>query len=98
MTRCLIRTGVFVGWLLLCQLVAAAQAGGALAGTVTDQNGDLVAGAEVKILNLASGREVATKTDAAGKYELKGLPAGSYQVSVRRQGFAAAARRVTFGG
>ncbi len=97
MTRCLIRTGVFIGWLMLCQLVAAAQAGGTLAGTVTDQNGDLVSGAEVKILNLASGREIATKTDAAGKYELKGLPAGAYQISVSRQGFATAARRVTFG-
>src|ERR1051325_1125534 len=98
MTRCLIRTGVFIGWLVLCQLVAAAQAGGALAGAVTDQNGDLIAGAEGKILNLAGGREIATKTDAAGKYELTGLPAGSYQIAVSRQGFAAAARCVTLGG
>jgi iron complex outermembrane receptor protein len=82
---------------MLCQMGAAAQAGTTLAGTVTDQNGDLVTGAEVKVLNLASGREISTRTDAAGKYELEGLPTGSYQISVSRQGFATAARHATFG-
>lgn len=97
MTRRLIHPGIFIGWLLLCSVSAAAQTAAALAGTVTDQNGDLVVGAQVTVLNLASGRDSLTKTDAAGKYELKGLPNGSYRISVRREGFAAAARGVTFG-
>src|SRR3712207_1775119 len=97
MTSSLIRLGVFIGWLLLCSAGAAAQTGAALAGTGTDPTGDLVVGAEVRVLNLASGRESLMRTDAAGKYELKGLPNGSYQISVRREGFAAAARGVTFG-
>lgn len=98
MTRCLIRLGVFIVWLIACQQVGAAQTGAALAGTVADQNGGLVAGAQVKALNIASGRESLTKTDASGRYEFVELPAGTYQISIRHAGFAAAERRLTLGG
>jgi outer membrane receptor protein involved in Fe transport len=98
MARCLIRAGVFIGWLLLCQIGIAAQAGANLNGRVTDQDGALVVGVAVRVRNIASGRERLTKTDDAGAYELANLPAGSYQISISHEGFAAAARRVTLNG
>ena len=71
------------------------QSPGALAaGTVTDQTGAVVVNAEVLMLNLASGRKLTTKTDSSGKYELNGLSPGLYQISVSREGFAAATRSI----
>lgn len=100
MTLRLIRPVVFACVLLpvLCHAAVAAQAAGALAGTVTDQNGGLIVGAEVRALSAASGRELSTRTDGAGRYELSNLPAGSYDISVSREGFAASTRRVEVGG
>lgn len=69
-----------------------------ITGTVTDQTGAVVVKAEVLILNLASGRRSMTKTDSAGKYELAGLTPGPYQISVSREGFAAAAQSISLRG
>ncbi|HEX8847258.1 MAG TPA: TonB-dependent receptor [Pyrinomonadaceae bacterium] len=85
---------IFIIWLALCQSNAAAQTRATMAGTVTDQNGALVANAEVRLLNIASGRSLGTRTDDSGRYSLTDLPPGSYQLSVSREGFATAARRV----
>src|SRR2546429_1654767 len=95
MARRLICLGIFIGWLILCQVSVAAQTGATLSGTVADQNGDLVEGAEVRVLNIASGRANWTKTDASGTYKVASLPAGSYQISISHEGFAMAARRIT---
>lgn len=51
--------------------------------------------AEVRVLNIASGRATGTRTDSSGQYELAGLPSGSYQVSISVVGFATATRRIT---
>lgn len=64
-------------------------------GTITDQTGAVVVSAEVRMLNLASGRQVRTKTDSSGKYELTGLPFGPYRLSINGHGFAVAARVIT---
>ncbi|HEX8652643.1 MAG TPA: TonB-dependent receptor [Pyrinomonadaceae bacterium] len=87
---------VLVGLLLLCATSLAAQSGAAaLVGTVTDQDGARVAGAEVTALSIASGRTLTATTDASGKYELTGLQLGSYRLSARGEGFATASRSVT---
>jgi outer membrane receptor protein involved in Fe transport len=85
---------VFV-WPLLFTVNGAAQSGAELAGIVTDQNGAVVAGAEVTALNIASGQAVLTRTDSSGKYELAGLQVGSYQISVSSEGFATASQSIT---
>jgi outer membrane receptor protein involved in Fe transport len=85
-------------WLLLSTTATAAQTGSTLTGTVTDQNGAIIAGAEVRALNIASGRESTARTDTSGKYELTGLATGSYQLSVSVAGFATGARRITLRG
>ena len=95
MTRRLICFGVFACWLLLCQTNLTAQTAATLTGTVTDQNEAVIQGAEVRVLNIASGRVVLTRTDASGVYEIIGLPNGSYQISISREGFATATRRTT---
>ena len=58
----------------------------------------VVVGAEVRVLNIASGRAVTAMTDSSGQYQLMRLPSGSYQVSISVVGFATAARRITLRG
>jgi hemoglobin/transferrin/lactoferrin receptor protein len=98
MARYLISLRSVIVWLLLCGAALAAQTESTLTGTVTDQNGASVAGAQVQILNIASGRALTTRTDSAGHYELTKLAAGSYQMSVSVAGFATVTRRITLGG
>jgi hypothetical protein len=64
-------------------------------GTVTEQTGAVVVNAEILMLNLASGRQLTTKTDSSGKYELTGLTLDPYQISVNSEGFAAAAQSIS---
>jgi hypothetical protein len=56
-----------------------------IAGSVVDQTGAVVVGAMVKISNQAG--EASTKTDDKGTYVIKGLPPGSYKISVAAEGF-----------
>lgn len=92
MTRCFKCIGVAVLSVTLFGAQAATQSGGTLTGTIRDQNGAVLVNAEVQLLNIASGRLLKTRTDSSGKYELSGLPFGSYRVSVSSEGFAVAAR------
>ena len=75
--------------------MAAAQSAASVGGTIADENGAVVINADVQLLSMASGRSFKTKSDAAGKYELNGLPLGSYQASVSSEGFALATRGIT---
>lgn len=95
MQRLLILPTLAFVWLLLAALDCTAQRVAALSGTVTDQHAAVVEGAEVSAQNAASGRTRTTKTDSGGRYELTGLQAGSYQLSVTARGFATARRGVT---
>ncbi len=57
-------------------------------GTVTDVNGAVVAGAEVKVSGTALATERSATTDAEGFYRLTALPAGNYTLTVSQVGFA----------
>jgi outer membrane receptor protein involved in Fe transport len=98
MTRYLICMRSVIVWLILFGTGAAAQTGTMLTGTVRDQNGAIVVGAEVRVLNIASGRALTAMTDSSGQYKLTTLPSGSYQVSIGVVGFATATRRITLRG
>ncbi|HEY0431675.1 MAG TPA: TonB-dependent receptor, partial [Pyrinomonadaceae bacterium] len=100
----LIRIGVVLLGVMLAVAAHSAAAGSAVtaqssgalvSGTVTDQTGAVVVNAEVLMLNLASGRQLTTRTDASGKYDLAGLSPGPYQISVSGEGFAVAARSIS---
>ncbi len=56
-------------------------------GKVTNDKGQPVQGAEIKIQGLDVKREYATKTDKKGEYFYMGIPYGQYRVVVRAQGY-----------
>src|SRR5260221_5398533 len=55
---------------------------GTILGSVTDPSGAYVAGATVKVRNVATGLERTTATSADGSYAVPELPIGTYSVSV----------------
>src|SRR5690606_31002628 len=57
-------------------------------GTVTDQNGAVIAGATVTATGSNVGAERSAVTDSQGNYRLVALPAGSYKVVFSQTGFA----------
>ncbi len=71
------------------------EAGGRIAGTVTDPAGNPVPGARVKILDAAGNEIAATDTAADGTYALRGLRAGTYRVRFEAAGFTAVEVPVT---
>jgi hypothetical protein len=60
---------------------------GTILGSVTDPSGAYVAGATVKVRNVATGLERTTVTSADGSYAVSELPIGSYSVTVTLTGF-----------
>jgi Carboxypeptidase regulatory-like domain/TonB dependent receptor/TonB-dependent Receptor Plug Domain len=58
-----------------------------LQGTVTDANGAVVAGAEVKLSGTTLAAERTATTDEEGFYRIPALPAGTYIVTISRTGF-----------
>lgn len=56
-------------------------------GTVTDANGAVVAGAEVKVSGTTLAAERSTTTNEEGFYRIAALPAGSYTLTFSGSGF-----------
>ena len=73
--------------LLLSGAVAMAQSTSTLQGTVTDEKGGVVPNATIVVRNQGTAIERTTQTDGEGNYQVAALPAGSYHVEVRAQGF-----------
>src|SRR6185295_10866712 len=61
---------------------------GRIAGTVKDQNGAVIVGAEVTVSSKAKGVERTVPTDGEGNYTVPFLPPGAYRVIVKGRGFA----------
>lgn len=81
--------------LALTHLTVAQTGGATVAGTIRDPVGGVIVSAEVRMLNIGSGNTLKTTTDSSGKYELTGLPLGSYSLSIDSPGFAMATRSLT---
>jgi Carboxypeptidase regulatory-like domain len=60
---------------------------GSISGSVIDQSGAAVPGADVRITNTATHQASATKTDAMGLFHLALLPVGSYDLELSKEGF-----------
>ena len=58
-------------------------------GTVTDQQGAAIAGADVTITNVDTGYSRSDKTNKDGSYSFQSLPIGRYTLNVSGQGFKA---------
>jgi predicted porin len=86
-------------FLLLLGLVlgtspARAQTGANLSGVVTDQTGAALTDVEVTIKNVDTGATRTTPTDAAGRFQVSGLPAGHFEIRAVKQGFVADEKRM----
>lgn len=57
-------------------------------GTVKDQKGSVVAGANVVVKSAALGIERTATSDAGGFYRVTALPAGNYSLTISHTGFA----------
>jgi iron complex outermembrane receptor protein len=77
-------------WLLSLPAIAAAQTG-TIIGTVTDQDGVAIAGAQVQI----AGTNLGAVTDPQGRYALRGVPVGTHTVRAEALGRTARSEAVT---
>lgn len=62
--------------------------GAAIGGTVQDPQGLAVEGASIQVVLLDSGARWDLTTNHAGAFDIAGLPAGAYRVTVEAPGFA----------
>jgi hypothetical protein len=63
---------------------------GSISGTVTDPQGAVVSGAQVKATNTATGAPLNTTTDGSGLFHFNLIPIGEYKVEVSATGFKTA--------
>ncbi|MGC9198880.1 MAG: carboxypeptidase regulatory-like domain-containing protein [Acidobacteriaceae bacterium] len=74
-------------FLLLTSVQVFAQANSTIIGTVTDQTGAVVPGANVQLIDPVTGLTQNTVSDGSGMYSFAGLNAGHYTVKVSAKGF-----------
>lgn len=83
-----VRNFLAIGTLLLYASITFAQAGrGGISGLVTDQTGAIIAGAQIRAMNGATGVSESTITTTGGLYSFVSLNPGTYQITASRTGF-----------
>jgi carboxypeptidase family protein len=80
--------GCFVLALSLASAVFAQNFTGSVRGTVTDEQGAVIVGADVRLTNTDTGYSRSGKTDKDGNYAFQSLPIGRYTLTVSKEGFA----------
>src|SRR5436853_5740513 len=73
---------------LFCSFIALAQTG-SISGTVIDKSGAVITGADVAVVNLDTKASRAVTSSGTGAYTLTNLPAGRYEITVKKDGFRA---------
>ncbi|HJZ53170.1 MAG TPA: carboxypeptidase-like regulatory domain-containing protein, partial [Candidatus Acidoferrales bacterium] len=85
---------LFITLLLLllfsCASAWAQKDTGAIAGTVKDPSGAVVAGAKVRVTDIDRGTEIDSITNEVGEYTVSPLRVGRYKVAVEKTGFKTA--------
>jgi carboxypeptidase family protein/TonB-dependent receptor-like protein len=82
-----------LGFLLAATAGFAQVVTGTISGRVTDTSGAVITGATVQIQNTETGFSRNAQTDAAGRYEARNLPVGSYSITAQQAGFRTEVRR-----
>jgi outer membrane receptor protein involved in Fe transport len=77
----------FIFVMFLCSICSSQTSTGTISGSVTDQSGAAVAGAQITIKNELTGANRQTVSDSAGLYQAPFLPAGHYSIDVSAAGF-----------
>jgi hypothetical protein len=83
----LIFTLACVLWVVVPDAEGQVASTGAITGTVSDPTGAVVPDAEVTITNTATRQTRGLRTTAAGFYSAEALMAGTYDVTVKKEGF-----------
>lgn len=68
---------------------------GQISGTVTDANGAVVVGAQVKLINLGTNANRDVVTNGNGDYSLQLLPPGKYRLEATSTGFGTSSKEVS---
>ncbi len=90
-SRCALLALVVCALLAACGLLRAQTGGtGAINGAITDPSGALVAGAQVKVTDVATGYTRTSQSNDRGLYVAPLLPPGRYAIEVTKQGFKVA--------
>ena len=67
---------------------------GGVTGTVTDDSGQPIEGAQIQLRSTQTGSNVGTVTRSSGQYTIQGvLPSSAYEIMVRRIGFSPVRRQ-----
>jgi hypothetical protein len=72
---------------LFSALNLCAQDTGELTGTVRDNTGAIIRGADVQVTGTAGGIQRSTTTNSDGDYLAGGLPGGTYNITITAKGF-----------
>ena len=73
--------------LLALVQAARAQTSSTIEGAVTDKQGLVITGAEVRAEGSTAAVSRTVMTDASGAYQIAGLPAGVYKLTITHKGF-----------
>src|SRR5215475_2719916 len=82
-------------FLTMIGLATAQTPTGTIAGVVRDPTGAAVGGAQIEVLNLATGLLRPTTSSEQGDYSLPALLAGKYEVSASAPGFQRTVRQAS---
>ncbi len=87
----MLRLKTFLGcaFLLLASSALLLAQTGSISGTVEDDTGAVIQGAEVTVHNLGSGATRTATSGGVGNFSLTDLPAGTYEITVKSTGFKA---------
>ena len=80
--------GLFLLVTALCTIPAFSQsAAGTITGVVTDQQGAMIAGADIRLVESNTGSARTASTNSSGRYTIVDIAPGSYDLTVSKEGF-----------
>jgi Carboxypeptidase regulatory-like domain/TonB dependent receptor len=86
-TSSTLRTVSLVACVLFFAALAQAQYRASIRGTVTDEQGAVIAGATVTLVNTATNAKLVSTSDGNGLYQFNALPPAPYRLTVEHDGF-----------
>src|SRR6266404_2490040 len=87
--------GVLAAIILYSSLLQAQRPGATLEGLVQDSTGAVIPNATVVLKAIHESTPVlTTKTDAGGKFRIRSITPGTYEVTINREGFQPAEKAV----
>jgi hypothetical protein len=86
-TSSTLRTVSLIACVLFFAALAQAQYRASIRGTVTDEQGAVIAGATVTLVNIDTNAKLVSTSDGSGIYQFNALPPAPYRLTVEHDGF-----------